>query len=136
MWALGQDLGQRVEQHAQRLARGRAAQAEAQAAERVARIATHRRQHVRRRGPAGGRGDRDADAQFAQCRLRLERVGAGKTDVERVGQERAGAVALRRREALANRDALVAAGLERARAFSWQATADRTVAVYREALGR
>jgi len=40
------------------------------------------------------------------------------------------------REALANRDALVAAGLERARAFSWQATADRTVAVYREALGR
>jgi glycosyltransferase involved in cell wall biosynthesis len=40
------------------------------------------------------------------------------------------------REALASRESLVAAGLERARAFSWQATAERTVAVYAEALGR
>ena len=40
------------------------------------------------------------------------------------------------RRALAERDALVAAGLERARAFSWRATAERTVSVYQEALGR
>ena len=37
--------------------------------------------------------------------------------------------------ALAERDRLVAAGLERARAFGWRATAERTLAVYREALG-
>ena len=30
----------------------------------------------------------------------------------------------------------MAAGLERARAFTWQATAERTVTVYQEALGR
>ena len=40
------------------------------------------------------------------------------------------------RKALANREALVAAGLERAAAFSWHAAAQRTVDVYREALGR
>jgi len=40
------------------------------------------------------------------------------------------------RLALAHREALVAAGLERARAFSWRAAAERTVGVYREALGR
>ena len=39
------------------------------------------------------------------------------------------------RRALAERDRLVAAGLERARAFSWRATAERTLAVYREMLG-
>jgi glycosyltransferase involved in cell wall biosynthesis len=39
------------------------------------------------------------------------------------------------RRAIAERDRLVAAGLERARAFSWRATAERTAAVYREALG-
>jgi glycosyltransferase involved in cell wall biosynthesis len=39
------------------------------------------------------------------------------------------------RTALAERERLVAAGLERARAFSWRATAERTVAVYREILG-
>jgi len=39
------------------------------------------------------------------------------------------------RTALAERDRLVAAGLERARAFSWRATAERTLAVYREILG-
>jgi len=39
------------------------------------------------------------------------------------------------RRALEERDLLVAAGLERARAFSWRATADRTLAVYREILG-
>jgi glycosyltransferase involved in cell wall biosynthesis len=39
------------------------------------------------------------------------------------------------RRALAERERLVAAGLERARAFSWRATAERTLAVYREILG-
>ena len=39
------------------------------------------------------------------------------------------------RRALAERDRLVAAGLERARAFSWRAAAERTLAVYRELLG-
>ena len=38
--------------------------------------------------------------------------------------------------ALADRDRLVAAGLERAKAFTWEETARRTLAVYREALGR
>ena len=40
------------------------------------------------------------------------------------------------RSAVAERERLVAAGLERARLFSWAATAKRTLAVYREALGR
>jgi glycosyltransferase involved in cell wall biosynthesis len=39
------------------------------------------------------------------------------------------------RRALAERERLVAAGLERARGFSWRATAERTLAVYREILG-
>ena len=39
------------------------------------------------------------------------------------------------RTALADRDRLAAAGLERARAFSWRATAEKTLAVYREILG-
>jgi len=39
------------------------------------------------------------------------------------------------RQALADRDRLVWAGLERARHFSWRATAERTFAVYREVLG-
>jgi glycosyltransferase involved in cell wall biosynthesis len=39
------------------------------------------------------------------------------------------------RTALAERDRLVAAGLERARAFTWRATAERTLAVYQEVLG-
>jgi glycosyltransferase involved in cell wall biosynthesis len=38
------------------------------------------------------------------------------------------------RIALAERDRLADAGLKRARAFSWRATAERTLAVYREAL--
>ena len=38
------------------------------------------------------------------------------------------------RRALADRGRLVAAGLERARAFSWRAAAERTLAVYRETL--
>ena len=38
------------------------------------------------------------------------------------------------RRALDERERLVAAGLERARAFSWRATAERTLEVYREAL--
>ena len=38
------------------------------------------------------------------------------------------------RRALAEHDELVVAGLERARAFSWRATAERTLEVYREAL--
>jgi glycosyltransferase involved in cell wall biosynthesis len=37
--------------------------------------------------------------------------------------------------ALAERERLVAAGLERARDFSWRATAERTLAAYREILG-
>ena len=40
------------------------------------------------------------------------------------------------RRALADRDRLVAAGLARAQAFSWEATARATVRVYLEALGR
>lgn len=39
------------------------------------------------------------------------------------------------RQALGGRDRLVAAGLERVKAFSWQRVAARTVEVYREALG-
>jgi glycosyltransferase involved in cell wall biosynthesis len=39
------------------------------------------------------------------------------------------------RRALVERERLVAAGLERARAFSWRASAERTLAVYREILG-
>jgi glycosyltransferase involved in cell wall biosynthesis len=39
------------------------------------------------------------------------------------------------RTAVAERDGLVAAGLERARTFSWRETAERTFAVYREILG-
>jgi glycosyltransferase involved in cell wall biosynthesis len=39
------------------------------------------------------------------------------------------------RTALADRERLVAAGMERARAFTWRATAERTLAVYREILG-
>jgi glycosyltransferase involved in cell wall biosynthesis len=38
------------------------------------------------------------------------------------------------RTAVAGRDRLVAAGLERARTFSWRDTAARTLAVYREIL--
>ena len=40
------------------------------------------------------------------------------------------------RRALSERDALAAAGLERARWFSWAETARRTIGVYREALAR
>ena len=40
------------------------------------------------------------------------------------------------RRAVADRDRLVAAGLERARLFSWPETARRTLEVYREALER
>ena len=39
------------------------------------------------------------------------------------------------RTALAERARLVAAGIERARSFSWRATAEKTLAVYREILG-
>jgi glycosyltransferase involved in cell wall biosynthesis len=39
------------------------------------------------------------------------------------------------RRAIVERERLVAAGLERARAFSWRASAERTLAVYREILG-
>jgi D-inositol-3-phosphate glycosyltransferase len=39
------------------------------------------------------------------------------------------------RTALADRDRLVTAGLERAKLFSWEETARRTLDVYREALG-
>ena len=46
-----------------------------------------------------------------------------------------GALAGGIQRALEERDRLVAAGLERARAFSWRSAADRTLAVYREILG-
>ena len=46
----------------------------------------------------------------------------------------AGDLAAAIRTALADRDRLVAAGLERAGLFSWDETARRTLAVYREAL--
>jgi glycosyltransferase involved in cell wall biosynthesis len=39
------------------------------------------------------------------------------------------------RRALADRDRLIAAGLERARSFTWREAAERTLAVYREILG-
>jgi glycosyltransferase involved in cell wall biosynthesis len=39
------------------------------------------------------------------------------------------------RQALADRERLVMAGVVRARAFSWRATAEKTLAVYREILG-
>jgi glycosyltransferase involved in cell wall biosynthesis len=39
------------------------------------------------------------------------------------------------RTAIAERERFVAAGLERAHAFTWRATAERTLAVYREILG-
>ncbi len=38
------------------------------------------------------------------------------------------------RTALAERGRLVAAGFERVKAFSWRASAERTLAVYRETL--
>jgi glycosyltransferase involved in cell wall biosynthesis len=38
------------------------------------------------------------------------------------------------RTALADRERLVAAGLERAKRFSWRTSAERTLAVYREIL--
>jgi hypothetical protein len=50
-----------------------------------------------------------------------------------VGEERR--IAEERRTALAERERLAAAGVARARAFSWAETARRTVAVYREVLG-
>jgi glycosyltransferase involved in cell wall biosynthesis len=40
------------------------------------------------------------------------------------------------RDAIARREELAEAGLERARAFSWRASAERTLEVYREILGR
>ena len=39
------------------------------------------------------------------------------------------------RRAVADRDRLAVAGLERSRAFTWRAAAERTLAVYREILG-
>ncbi len=59
----------------------------------------------------------------------LEEVAGGAAVV---ADEQDLAPAIRR--ALAERDRLVWAGLERARAFSWRATAERTLEVYREVL--
>ena len=56
---------------------------------------------------------------------------AGEAAVFADGGDLAGGI----RTALAERDRLVAAGLERARAFSWRVTAERTLAVYQEILG-
>ncbi|HSI98609.1 MAG TPA: glycosyltransferase family 1 protein, partial [Gaiellaceae bacterium] len=60
----------------------------------------------------------------------LEEV-AGSAAVFVDDEELAGGI----RQALTERDRLVAAGLERASGFSWRATAERTLAVYREILG-
>jgi glycosyltransferase involved in cell wall biosynthesis len=60
----------------------------------------------------------------------LEEV-AGGAAVVADGDELPAAI----RWALAERDRLVWAGLERARAFSWRRTAERTLDVYRKALG-
>jgi glycosyltransferase involved in cell wall biosynthesis len=46
-----------------------------------------------------------------------------------------GEIAAGIQRAAAQRDVLVARGLERARAFRWEAIADATVGVYREAAG-
>ncbi|MFO7571267.1 MAG: glycosyltransferase family 1 protein [Gaiellaceae bacterium] len=56
---------------------------------------------------------------------------AGDAAVFAAERELAGGV----RRALAERERLAAAGLERARMFSWHAAATRTLAVYREILG-
>ena len=56
---------------------------------------------------------------------------AGDAAVFADGDELAGAI----RRALAERDRLAAAGLERAKRFTWEETARRTVEVYREVLG-
>jgi glycosyltransferase involved in cell wall biosynthesis len=60
----------------------------------------------------------------------LEEVAGGAAVVVERDQLVAGI-----RQALADRDRLVAAGLERARAFSWRKAAERTLVVYREILG-
>jgi len=60
----------------------------------------------------------------------LEVAGAAAVVVQEIG------IADGIRQALAERDRLTAAGLERARAFTWRATAERTLAVYREVLAR
>jgi glycosyltransferase involved in cell wall biosynthesis len=57
---------------------------------------------------------------------------AGDAALYAEGPELGGAI----RRALAERDRLVQAGLERARAFSWAETARRTLAVYLEVLSR
>ena len=46
-----------------------------------------------------------------------------------------GALADGIRQAIGERERLVAAGLERARSFSWRAAAEQTLAVYQEILG-
>jgi glycosyltransferase involved in cell wall biosynthesis len=60
----------------------------------------------------------------------LEEVAGGAALVA-AEDELAGGI----RRAVAEHDRLVWAGLERARAFSWRTTAERTVEVYREVLG-
>ena len=65
------------------------------------------------------------------CRIRRLREVAGDAAIFVEEAELADGI----RRALAERERLVAAGLERARAFSWRAAAERTLAVYREILG-
>jgi glycosyltransferase involved in cell wall biosynthesis len=60
----------------------------------------------------------------------LEEVGGGAAVIVDDGELADGI-----RRALAERERLVAAGLERARVFSWRASAEKTFAVYREILG-
>ena len=65
----------------------------------------------------------------------IGRPGAARGRRRRRGLRRTATSPTRSGTALADRDRLVAAGLERAKAFSWDETARRTLDVYREALG-
>ncbi len=84
-------------------------------------------------------------ASACPCSRRWRRARRSSPSPIRPLREVAGDAAVCSRTAVSSRagsaprspsaSALVAAGLERARAFSWRATAERTLAVYREVLG-
>ena len=82
--------------------------------------------------PAGARGDGLRDAGRRGRRGRRARGGRRRRDPRRA--RRPGGARRRNPRALADRERLVAAGLERAGRFSWAETARRTLAVYRELL--
>jgi len=81
----------------------------------------------------GGRDD-----QLDRDLHRLRYLGTGGSEVAAAvaGSAEPGGLADAIRQALAQRERLAAAGLERARLFSWEETARRTLDVYREALAR